>query len=219
MNPPVAPGFRCDKVHPTLSVADVRSAVDFYVERLGFWLGFVWGDPPTTAGVNLGKVQLMMNQGTPSPAGWSVYFVVDDVDAMHAFHQAHGVDVLEAPADRPWGLREFAVRDLHGHELRFGQHLPEREPKLEIERVDVPVRLERRLAAVLLDLAAYKRMSVAECLEETLLHTFERSDGGGVPSPHSESTLAHIQELKQKHGIDYGCHASYRFLEKNAPAP
>ena len=213
MNAPVAPRFHCEQVHPTLSVADVRAAVDFYVERLGFTEGFVWGDPPTTAGVDLGKVQLMMNQGTPSPAGWSVYFVVDDVDALHAFHQAHGVAVLEAPADRPWGLREYGVRDLHGHQLRFGQHLLPSEPKLEIERVDVPVRLERRLAAVLVDLAAHKRMSLAECLEETLLHTFEKSDDGGVPSPHTETTLDLLQVLKQKHGIDYDCHASYRFVE------
>jgi hypothetical protein len=92
--------------------------------------------------------------------------------------------------------------------------VPPREPKLEIERVDVPVRLERRLAAALIDLAAHKRMTVSECLEETLLHTFDMTPDGGVPSPHTRSQLEHIQELKRKHGIDYDSHASYRFVEK-----
>jgi hypothetical protein len=56
-------------------------------------------------------------------------------------------------------------------------------------------------------------MTVTSCLEETLLHTFEPL-GDGVASPHTKSDLRHIQVLKQKHGIDYGSHASYRFVEK-----
>ncbi len=80
-------------------------------------------------------------------------------------------------------------------------------PRLKIERVDVPVRLEKRLAALLRDLAKHKRMSVDGCLEEMLLHTNE-----GV-GPHTNTTLRHIQELKKQHGIDYDSHASYRFVE------
>jgi hypothetical protein len=56
-------------------------------------------------------------------------------------------------------------------------------------------------------------MTLSSCLEETLLHTFEPL-GDGVASPHTKSHLRHIQELKKKHGIDYDCHASYRFVEK-----
>jgi hypothetical protein len=67
------------------------------------------------------------------------------------------------------------------------------------------------------DLARHKNMSVGEMLEETLLHTFEKLSSGGVASPHTEKTLAFIQELKGKHGIDYETHASYRFVEKAKP--
>ncbi len=42
----------------------------------------------------------------------------------------------------------------------------------------------------------------------------EKVSGGGVASPHTEKTLAYIQELKGKHGIEYDTHASYRFFEK-----
>ena len=80
-------------------------------------------------------------------------------------------------------------------------------PPVRIHRVDVSVRLEKRLAALLLDLATHKRMSVNSCLEEMLLPTNE-----GV-GPHTKTTLAYIQELKKRHGIDYDCHASYRFVE------
>ena len=79
---------------------------------------------------------------------------------------------------------------------------------MKIERIDVPVRLEKRLAALLDDLAKHKRMSVDSCLEEMLLHTNE-----GV-GPHTKTTLNFIHELKKKHGIDYDSHASYRFVEE-----
>ena len=74
--------------------------------------------------------------------------------------------------------------------------------------MDVPVRLEKRLAGLLADLAAHKRMSVNSCLEEMLLHTNE-----GV-QPHTVATLRHIKELVEKHGIDYDSHGSYRFVEE-----
>jgi hypothetical protein len=79
--------------------------------------------------------------------------------------------------------------------------------------VNVPVRLEKRLAALLLDLAEHKRMSVSSCLEEILLHT---NEGAG---PHTQITLRHVQELKKKHGIDYDSHGSYRFVEEESSSP
>ncbi|MGH7339335.1 MAG: hypothetical protein ACREKH_02495, partial [Candidatus Rokuibacteriota bacterium] len=113
----------------------------------------------------------------------------------------------------PYGLRDYRVRDLYGYELEFGHHLLNVGPPIEIERVDVPVRLEKRLAALLHDLAEHKRMSLSGCLEEILLHTCEPS-GDGVASPHTKATLNHIQQLKTEHGIDYDSHGSYRFVER-----
>ena len=184
----------------------------FLHEQARLLAGFTWGDPPTMAGVNLGQVQIFLEQGTPNPQGCSVYFVVGDADELYEFQRAKGVEVVEPPGDRPWELRDYSVRDLHGYRLTFGHRIHNPGPSLEIERVDVPVRLEKRLASVLQDLAAHKHMSVSSCLEETLLHTFEPF-GNGVASPHTKSDLRYIQELKKKHGIDYDSHASYRFVE------
>ena len=213
MTTPAVPQVECEQVHPTLSVGDIRAAVDFYTTRLGFTLGFHWGDPPTFAGVHLGQVQVFLQQGPPSPAGCEVNFVVGDVDELYAYHCATGIEIIVPPGDREYGLRDYSVRDLDGYELGFGQPLFTDGPPVVIERVDVPVRLEKRLAALLSDLAQHKRMSVDSCLEEILLHTSEPL-GDGVASPHTQSQLRYIQLLKQKHGIDYDCHASYRFVER-----
>lgn len=208
-----APNVDCEQHHPTLSVADVRAATEFYTRKLGFTLGFTWGEPPTIAGVKLGKAQVFLELGTPCPKGCAVYFVVGNADELYEFHRANEVGVLEPPGDRDYGLRDYAVQDLHGYRLAFGHPLFNVGPPVKIERVDVPLRLEKRLAALLYDLAEYKHMSLNSCVEEILLHTNEPL-GEGVASPHTQGQLRYIQELKKKHGIDYDSHASYRFVEE-----
>lgn len=202
----------CEQVVPVLMVSDVLAAADFYTTKLGFTLGFTWGDPPVYGGVNLDAVSVHLARGTPNPTGASISFLVGDADELYEFHRAHGVEIVEPPGDREYGLRDYGVRDLHGYQLSFGHPIYDVGPRIAIERVDVPVRLEKRLAAVLRELAAYKRMSVSSCLEETLLHTFEPL-GDGVASPHTKRQLRYIQDLKKKHGIDYDTHGSYRFTE------
>jgi len=208
-----APHVDVEQYHASLRVADLSAAVDFYTERLGFRQAFVWGEPPIMAGVNLGETQVFLEVGSPAPEGCSLYFVVGNADELYRFHRGNGVEIVRQPGDRPWEFRDYTVHDVDGYEVTFGHRLTRREPPLEIERVDVPVRLERRLAAVLVDLAAHKGMSVSGCLEETLLHTFEPY-GDGVASPHTSGDVRYIQELKRKHGIDYDSHASYRFVER-----
>lgn len=215
MTPPPAtsPPVTVEKIHPTLRVADLAAAIDYYTTKLGFTEGFRWGDPPAFGGVNLGGVQLFLdaNDGPPSgPA--SVFFVVDDVDLLHAHHVAQGVPIAHPIGVRDYEIRDYTVRDRDGHFLTFGSYAAVIDPSMVIERVDVPVRLEKRLAAVLQELAEVKGMSLSSVLEETLLHTFEPL-GDGVASPHTKAQLRAIQALKAKHGIDYDCHASYRFTE------
>jgi catechol 2,3-dioxygenase-like lactoylglutathione lyase family enzyme len=211
MTDPTAPSIECEQIHAGLAVSDLSASVEFYLKKLGFQLGFTWGgEPPTFAGVNLGKTQIFLQKGmpTPNPQTSAVYFRVGDVDALYEFHRANGVEVAEEIGDREYELRDYAVKDLDGYMLVFGQYIYGAGPKIKIARVDVPVRLEKRLAELLTDLAAHKRMSVDSCLEEILLHTNE-----GV-EPHTKSTLKYIEELKTKHGIDYDSHGSYRFVEE-----
>lgn len=209
MTTPARPFIECEQLHAGLAVSDLAAAVDFYVKKLGFVEIFTDGEPPTFAGVNLGSMQIFLAKGTPPPHPdtAAAFFLVGDVDQLYEFHRANGVAIAETIEDKPYGIRSYTVRDLDGHYVVFGQHIYNAAPRISIERVAVPVRLEKRLAALLLDLAAHKRMSVDSCLEEMLLHTNE-----GV-GPHTKTTLRYIQDLKKKHGIDYDSHASYRFAE------
>jgi len=89
------------------------------------------------AGANLGNVQMFLQQGAPNPKGCSVYFVVGNADELCECQRANGVEIIAEPGDRPYGLRDYRIRDLHGYELGFGHHLFNAGPPLKIERVDV----------------------------------------------------------------------------------
>jgi catechol 2,3-dioxygenase-like lactoylglutathione lyase family enzyme len=66
---PSRPFIECEQLHAGLAVEDIRTAIDFYVNKLGFVEAFTWGDPPTFAGVNLDKVQISTSiSSTPSTA-------------------------------------------------------------------------------------------------------------------------------------------------------
>jgi len=199
---------------PILYVRNFTEAMNYYTEKLLFERLFTWGDPPDFGGVRLGNVEIFFCLGGQGHPGTWLSIFMEDVDDYFARITRLGAEVVQGPTDYPWGCREVRVRDPNQHVIRFSQGIPMREPKLEIERVSFEARIEKRLAALMGDLARHKNMSVGEMLEETFLHTFEKVPKGGVASPHTERTLSCIQELKKKHGIDYDTHASYRFVEK-----
>jgi len=49
---------------------------------------------------------------------------VDNVDEYYEDINARGADILAAPADKEWGMREMLVKAPDGHIIRFG-HLIE----------------------------------------------------------------------------------------------
>ncbi|MBV9071349.1 MAG: VOC family protein, partial [Acidobacteria bacterium] len=106
------PNIECERLHAGLVVPDIQAAVDFYTQKLGFWLAFTWGGPPPTfAGINIGDVQIFLEKGEPRPAdGCSAYFLVGDADELYAFHQASGVTIAEPIGDREYHIRDYVVR-------------------------------------------------------------------------------------------------------------
>ncbi len=212
------PNIECIAHYPTLPVASVSDTVQYYVEKLGFDERFLWGDPPTHAGVSLGDSTVHFSLGEPNPERHGLYFHIADADELHAWYRETGIESISEPTTMPWGMREFSVRDSNGYKLWFGHSDLRAGEPVEIERVDANVRLEKRLLALLGDLAEHKRLTLNETLEEIVLHSFEKIPQGnsyGVASPHTEYTLDVIAELQKKHGIDYEVHDSYRFVEKD----
>jgi len=121
MTDPPLPSF--EAVSPRLPVDDVERLLAFYVDSLGFELGWKWGVPPTHASVCRGSVSFDLIRVRPEFQGTAMAYVqVVGIDAYHAELTAKNVRVSPV-ADRPYGMRDFEVVDPSGNRIAFGQPL------------------------------------------------------------------------------------------------
>ncbi|MEM6429567.1 MAG: VOC family protein, partial [Deinococcota bacterium] len=58
-----------------------------------------------------------------TPSSYLHIRVDTSLDSLYEDYLARGVEVAAAPEDKPWGMREFAVRDVNGHVLVFATHI------------------------------------------------------------------------------------------------
>ena len=80
--------------------------------------------------------------------------------------------------------------------------------KLEVERIQTGVRMERRMVKVLKALAEYKNLTLGDLLEGIVLHAFEGK------LPFGAETLRRITELKAIYELDLDARSSHRLREK-----
>ncbi len=120
-----------------LFVPDVEASVRFYTGKLGFHLmrmerGTIGGgERATFAVVGLERAALLIAHESLEgdlalpPGGGAVHIriVVDDVDALYQRAREGGAAIANDIADRPYGLRDFIIRDPDGFLLRFASRL------------------------------------------------------------------------------------------------
>jgi catechol 2,3-dioxygenase-like lactoylglutathione lyase family enzyme len=107
-------------ISPVFPVSDVPAAVAFYRERLGFGVGWIWGDPPTHASVCRGAVGISLSLEPSDAGGGEAYVELRGVDAYYAELRDRNVKLGELH-DRPYGMRDFELIDLDGNRLVFGE--------------------------------------------------------------------------------------------------
>ncbi len=110
----------------TLFVEDLATAKEFYGAIFGLPVKF---EDDASAVFDFGNTLINLLKATdareliepatvaPREAGSRVQFTttVDDVDAVCAELIARGVELLNGPMDRPWGIRTASFRDPGGH--------------------------------------------------------------------------------------------------------
>ena len=109
-----------------LYVDDVADALEYYRDRLGFDVHQYDKLPEHYGYASRDSCHLHFAYVTgtpPKPNGdlFDVYVYVDDVDALHEELVERGADVIQPPAEQPYGLREIRVRDPNGYVLAFGK--------------------------------------------------------------------------------------------------
>lgn len=112
------PPLQAIRATARLRVPDVAAAVEWFDRALGWKPDFVVGSPPVSAQVAspgyLPEVALIrLAVGDPGPGEVTV-MVPAGLDELAA---RAGDSVVQAPVDRPWGMRECVLRDPWGNTI------------------------------------------------------------------------------------------------------
>ena len=116
----------------TAFVEDLDAAKRFYAEVFGLPVAY---EDDASAVFNFGNTLVNLLAATAAPeliapaavaspeAGSRLQLTikVDDVDALCAALVARGVELLNGPLDRPWGVRTATFRDPGGHIWELAQ--------------------------------------------------------------------------------------------------
>jgi GNAT superfamily N-acetyltransferase len=128
-----------------LAVADVTQSVDYYVNVLGFSQSWLWENPPTFGCVRCGKVEIFLEQHRKLAGhveGHEHFFGADDVESLHERHQAAGAQIISPLENKPWGIREYTVRDINGYHLRFSGPQKYEKPLTAVDSMPPHIRIE-----------------------------------------------------------------------------
>ena len=120
-------------IWPFFIVSDIKNAVSFYVDNLGFEVRYMGpeGDP-YWAIIGRDDISIMLKaiapEIKPMPnhtrhgwARWDAYIGVADPDALFAEYNSAGVTFRQPIHDNSDGLRGFEVADTDGYVLFFGR--------------------------------------------------------------------------------------------------
>jgi len=102
---------------PILRVEDMKTALAFYVGKLGFQ-NASWGTQDFTS-VNRDRAGIYLCRGAQGRGSAWVWVGVEDATKLHDELVARGVAIRMPLTNFTWAL-EFQVADLDGNVLRFG---------------------------------------------------------------------------------------------------
>jgi catechol 2,3-dioxygenase-like lactoylglutathione lyase family enzyme len=113
-----------------LFVADIKASCDFYTQKLGFAVDFVYGDPPYYGQVSRDHARLALRM-VCEPVFLDVrerehllsasltVATADEIKQLFLSYQATGVHFHQTLKKEPWGARTFIVMDPDGNLILF----------------------------------------------------------------------------------------------------
>jgi catechol 2,3-dioxygenase-like lactoylglutathione lyase family enzyme len=113
---------------PQLFIADMAASFAFYTEKLGFLVAYSWGTPPYYGQVMRDGARLNLRclrlpfidpQRREKEELLSASITVDDANALFREYEAAGVPFVQVLTPKPWGARDFIIRDPDGNLILF----------------------------------------------------------------------------------------------------
>lgn len=114
-------------VRYVLAVKDLEKSGNFYTSKLGFktlWKGRGWHF------LSREKFTVMLGECPDDRSAFETvnhsyfaYIDVENIDALHREFKTNEVEILSDLTNEPWGQREFSIRTIDGHRIRFGEEI------------------------------------------------------------------------------------------------
>jgi catechol 2,3-dioxygenase-like lactoylglutathione lyase family enzyme len=116
-------GIRFGRIAAMLPVKDIARACDFYTKVLGFTKVFENRNPVGFMILKKDQAELHVTlQPNHNAASFNVaHMMVDDVDALHAICERHGLRIIKSLQNKDYGLRAFVFEDPDGNRIDVGQ--------------------------------------------------------------------------------------------------
>ena len=119
--------FEVHQLVPILNVSNLADSFAWFA-KLGWRKNWDWseaGGPATFGSIGSGESEMFLclngQGGRGEGSGVWASLWIHDVDALYAVCQREGIEVLQAPRDEPWGVREMHIRHPDGHVFRITQ--------------------------------------------------------------------------------------------------
>jgi uncharacterized glyoxalase superfamily protein PhnB len=117
-------------VIPVLAYPSVPEAVVWLSAAFGFSLRLGIGDHRAQLNAGDGAIVITGGAAADEPRGRdSIMIRVDDVRAHCARAEAHGATIAMAPADFPYGERQYTAIDFSGRAWTFSQSIADVDPR------------------------------------------------------------------------------------------
>lgn len=113
---------------PILFVRDVPKSADYFRDKLGFVIDFLYGEPPFYGAVSRDEVCIHLrcvhqpNFAELAAREFSLILAsieVPDVQALFKEIEARGAEIAQPLTTKPWGGTDFFVRDPDGNVFSF----------------------------------------------------------------------------------------------------
>ena len=112
------------RIAPELPAADIENTLNYYEQKLGFEVAIRLPENEYAIVQRDGvAIHLFVDSAQRSAVG--VHIFTAELEQLFAEFERNGARISQAIERKPWGNREFRVRDEFGNELKFTEPMIE----------------------------------------------------------------------------------------------
>ena len=107
------------RIAPELPTSNLAAAIEHYQQKLGFQVAMQMpgGDYAIVERNDIAIHLFQDNQRSHSPVGIHVF--TPDLEDLYAEFQQSGAHLSQGIESKPWGTRDFRLKDEFGNEIKF----------------------------------------------------------------------------------------------------